>query len=1015
MCKSTGWTGQPVSKPAIQFIEHVCLRLNLRRTVRDCFSIITPDNTRLLLPYQPLNVPRATDVCANESQAEKFGLKSFSAFREPGGPFEALIELVQHTWVRYTREPERERRKHGFRTYPACIGQEILAYFFVASKVTQLHKCRNSACEQRREALERVVPRCEWPDLETMVVRILACWVPNVIHVFLGILLDIMPEDGRGVYRDGFDVHELNGRNLVYEVEQLPSISCLEVDGVIDLCRWMFRVAYGGNWGDEPRLCGRPANENNQLEALLDYHGRGPCPNRLWNVPMLGSGGVADFPQVANMAISKVITLEAQAQDNPHHHCTEQLCLFSHLNSTLVPQRHVCNSRNCGLVSLFTKNILHHAFSRAQKVKGGTPQQSQQSSWTCSSWNTTTDDPTLCGVREKYMAISHVWSDGTGERSRDSGEVNTCLMSYFTSVAERLGCSGIWWDAITVPTGPYRTAAIDKMLINYENAAATLVHDLELVEFEWRNDGSPAVALVLSSWFTRGWTAAELFASRNHPVKVLFGNPKDILAWDPMSIRSEFGNTRTSKLLDQTGSVPSYGHFIATDILRRLRDDGASGVKTVSSLRDLLLNLRARVTSWVKDQLVIPGLMCLDSLDSTATGPQITRDIVSHFREVFCSDLFHGEIPITPCGPWSWCPSRRPSAKCTISKNGLLSGTFTAYTLTRRDVVVPFGRHPAMASRISEALRDRRNCLILTDQSDRDQSHRQYILAIISCRWSGCVYLGTPAAIDSHEGQRPPLSKPHISAKELGFSNGPAAASSAVLRYASAMLDRRGTYKWPIGTEITKGDGTFQWERRSQPVSIYPPGTTEMLRREEDDVHSSLDAIIYESRDHNALDPLVMAKLPFYCKEEPAIQACEIKHEGCSGIVNLEWSFPHGPVRDKPILRRIFRSPFHIMKTGWTEVDIRIGWLTYSNEIAPHCKRVRVNDVDSETHIQILQSSIVEGSMSTLDWNGPLRETEIHERRPKKISSSNNLRNDTRKGPTFEELLKDMGLQHKDG
>lgn len=904
MCKSTGWTGQPVSKPAIQFIEHVCgskdTHLKHRPEIEpspDCFSIITPD-TRLLLPYQPYTT-RATDVCANESQAEKFGLKSFSAFRESGGPFEALIELVQHTWVRYTREPERERRKHGFRTYPACIGQEILAHFFVASKVTQLHECRNSACEQRREALERAVPRCEWPGLETMVVRILACWVPNVIHVFLGILLDVMPEDGRGVYRDGFDVHELNSRSLVYEVEQLPSVSCLEVDGVIDLCRWMFRVAYGGNWGDEPRLCGRPANENNQLEALLfrlnpyyeakaikisrDYHGRGPCPNRLWNVSMLGSGGVADFPQVANMAISKVITLEAQAQDNPHHHCTEQLCLFSHLNSTLVPQRHVCNSRNCGLVSLFPKNILNHAFSRAQKVKGGTPQQSQQSSWTCSSWNTTTDDPTLCGVGEKYMAISHVWSDGTGERSRDSGEVNTCLMSYFTSVAERLGCSGIWWDAISVPTGPYRTAAIDKMLINYENAAVTLVHDLELVEFEWRNDGSPAVALILSSWFTRGWTAAELFASRNHPVKVLFGNPKgkhnqplikdldkDILAWDPMSIHSvdlddmrmleEFGNTRTSKLLDQTGSVPSYGHFIATDILRRLRDGGASGVTTVSSLRDLLLNLRARVTSWVKDQLVIPGLMCLDSLDSTATGPQITRDIVSHFREVFCSDLFHGEIPITPCGPWSWCPSsifdlgvshnslsRRPSAKCTISKNGLLSGTFTAYTLTRRDVVVPFGRHPAMASRISEALRDRRNCLILTDQSDRDQSHRQYILAspvwvgwhrrrlVISCRWSGCVYLGTPAAIDSHEGQRPPLSKPIISAKELGFSNGrlrlgvhqnvrflfgadtddggyplpnmrPAAASSAVLRYASAMLDRRGTYKWPIGTEITKGD-----------------------------------------------------------------------------------------------------------------------------------------------------------------------------------------------------------------
>ncbi|KAI2472375.1 hypothetical protein F4781DRAFT_360210 [Annulohypoxylon bovei var. microspora] len=1105
MCQSTGWVNQPVKKPTIKFVEHVCgseeshiQHSRAHESSPDCFSTITPDTSLLLLYHS--DTACVTDACENESQAEILGLKSFSAFRESDGPFEALTTLVHQKWEQYTKEPDWVLRRHGFPQYPACLGQEILAYFFILSKVMRLRECRNDVCEQRREAIERAMPRCGWPGLEALAARILACWMPNAILVFLVILLDVMPEEGRGVFRDGFEANEYNARSLVYEVEKLPRVSCLEVDGVIDLCRWMFRIAYGGNWSDEPRLCGRPTDEYNQLEALLfrlnpyyeakavkisrDYHGRGPCPNRLWNVSMLGSGGVADFPQVAKMAIGKVTTLEGP--ENPHYHCTEQLCLFSHQNSTLVAQRHICESGGCGLVTLFPKNILNLAFTRAKKAADGTP---QQSPWACSAWNTAADNPSLCEAEEKYMAISHVWADGTGERSRDSGEVNTCLMNYFTRIAKSLDCSAIWWDAISIPTGPQRTMAIDSMLTNYENAAVTLVHDLELVNFEWRNDGSPAVALILSSWFTRGWTAAELFASRNHPVKVLFKNPKgidgqplikdldkDILAWDPRSIRSvdldnmealeEFGISRTKQLLDQAELVPSYGHFIATDILRRLRDGGASGVTTISSLRDLLLNLRARVTSWVKDQLVIPGLMCLNSFDSTATGPQITRELLSHFGEVFCSDLFHGEVPITPCGPWSWCPSsifdlgmshnslsRRPSAKCAVTKGGLLSGNFIAYTLTREDTVVPFGRHPAMASRISEALCDRRNCMLLTDQSDRDQAHRQYILAspvwvgwvgktlVVSCRWAGCVYLGTPAAIESHEGNRPPLNKSHITAEELSFSNQrirfgrprpvsflfgadtsddgcpfpnmkPTAVNIALSRYETATLDRRGTCKWPIGTEIEKDDGTFQWKRRAHPVCIYPLNTVERLGQGDDDVHSSLDAIIDETRDRNALDPSVVAKLPFYCKEEPALQACEIKHLGCSGIVHLAWSFPHGPIVDKPILRRIFRSPFHIMKTGWTDVDIRIGWLTYSSEIAPHCTRVRARSSSEteDTHIQVLLSSITEGSMAALDWNGPLREIESRERRPRKFSSSNDLRGDT-KGPTFDKMLRDMGKE----
>ncbi|KAI0456758.1 hypothetical protein F5B21DRAFT_502055 [Xylaria acuta] len=65
------------------------------------------------------------------------------------------------------------------------------------------------------------------------------------------------------------------------------------------------------------------------------------------------------------------------------------------------------------------------------------------------------------------------------------------------------------------------------MLEAFEKAAFVVIHDLELANFEWRDDGTPALALMMSPWFTRGWTAAEFFAARlgHGRVKVLFKSP----------------------------------------------------------------------------------------------------------------------------------------------------------------------------------------------------------------------------------------------------------------------------------------------------------------------------------------------------------------------------------------------------------------------------------------------------------------------------------------------------------
>ncbi|EHK40494.1 hypothetical protein TRIATDRAFT_185877, partial [Trichoderma atroviride IMI 206040] len=64
-----------------------------------------------------------------------------------------------------------------------------------------------------------------------------------------------------------------------------------------------------------------------------------------------------------------------------------------------------------------------------------------------------------------------------------------------------------------------RSKALNQMHANYANARYTVVHDSYLINFPWSDDGSPCLAIVLSTWFTRGWTALELAMSKR--VKVL--------------------------------------------------------------------------------------------------------------------------------------------------------------------------------------------------------------------------------------------------------------------------------------------------------------------------------------------------------------------------------------------------------------------------------------------------------------------------------------------------------------
>ena len=76
----------------------------------------------------------------------------------------------------------------------------------------------------------------------------------------------------------------------------------------------------------------------------------------------------------------------------------------------------------------------------------------------------------------------------------------------------------------TLSVSSKRKAACSKAVVyiwrNYEDVRITLVHDCFLRNWEWVNLEVARFAIIISLWFSRGWTSLELAKSRK--AKVLF-------------------------------------------------------------------------------------------------------------------------------------------------------------------------------------------------------------------------------------------------------------------------------------------------------------------------------------------------------------------------------------------------------------------------------------------------------------------------------------------------------------
>ena len=250
-------------------------------------------------------------------------------------------------------------------------------------------------------------------------------------------------------------------------------------------------------------------------------------------------------------------------------HCVALLASLvpAHESSTKNLQLHKCSTQDCGLIKFPIKKLAETF---------------QDPSWEPGDWTSTAWDISplrrkyilpgklkLANDAQEFVAFSHVWSDGTGVGVNKQGVVNRCLAEFWGKIAQRLGCHAFWWDTVCVPVEKEpRRKSLNVMLHNFSRAKYTVIHDKGLIKIPWTSGGSAVVAITLSTWFTRAWTAAELYSNRSKEdsVKVLFRNA------NPGILEPEIKDLRKDILSYDTG-IPALAHLNAMNIIREVFDD----------------------------------------------------------------------------------------------------------------------------------------------------------------------------------------------------------------------------------------------------------------------------------------------------------------------------------------------------------------------------------------------------------------------------------------------------------
>ncbi|KAF0324044.1 ankyrin repeat-containing protein [Colletotrichum asianum] len=643
----------------------------------------------------------------------------------------------------------------------AADGMGFLSQVAHVCMYAAVRPCTKARCTRLRERMDSRAPRVTgWSSLREWAITAMSCqenhrkdWTEksaightHIASAVAGLAM-ALAECSRPCYRKTHFQNHLDGAEDGEDEEDADEQVKL-LDQVLDLLYWMVSVQY--NFSVGPDKFGRWVSDSmsnttgdgleRPKKAFDQLDNTRFCKFRVWNFLEACDRKDADLPTIMNF-LGAMESLVDDEEQKAHENCTPKFCQQAIIDSTKTEQMHaLVGDHDCFKLE-FDMDQIDKAIDEGHST-----------AWLCGEENISGNKAQLAHPDDDYVAISHVWSDGTGvgvsskkEEDPDSSArmVNSCLWEFWkdkvNKVWEGEDRKAIWWDAVSVPEGEKQyVKALESLHKNYANAKCTIVHDKELTRTEFKNDGSPCVALVLSNWFSRGWTALELQMSKQ--VKVLFRKDGEIVPYD-----------LDKDILEFSPSTTSPAHWLATSWIKRLREP-------VNDIGDIIHTLNSRSTSRPRDKTRIAALLAdVPHCDFSGQEGKITRDILSYLGKVPSLCLFHGEATMKNSGPWSWCPStifNMPAATpidvesrtmsdflslLDVTEDGAISGQWRCRELKKDDdkTVHLFGRDPSSRVKVRLALQksQTQRCLLLRPMASLQQ--------------------GEPALLVKRLGQRP--------------------------------------------------------------------------------------------------------------------------------------------------------------------------------------------------------------------------------------------------------------------
>ncbi|KUI62492.1 Serine/threonine-protein phosphatase 6 regulatory ankyrin repeat subunit B [Cytospora mali] len=389
----------------------------------------------------------------------------------------------------------------------------------------------------------------------------------------------------------------------------------------------------------------------NILNAIARAKGFKLCLRRIWAVAESLPDKAKSLPSL--IPDPDMFSIPGHSlQHHEHEQCTFDFCEYSRVDFTSVAQRHE---------ELYCEKGGHRECKRLEFVLANGMGEKNAAVWNL-------DGQPLLDSSLPYMAISHVWADGTGAGTWGSGKVNTCLWKFFCEIAHQFQCEGCWWDIISIPEKKAaRAKALNNMQSNYADARITLVHDLYLRSWEWVDAEKACFAIVMSPWYSRGWTALEL--AKSHKVKILFKGRNDGYVIKDLDV----------DILDKIKDSSS--QYATAESIRKLRK------ASLKSVNDLLAILGPRDTSKPRDVPIISGLLAGVHVYGELPQQVLYQRILRKLGKVAQGHLFHNSATMSSPG-FSWCPTNildMPRAEdgdaelLELHENGDLEGEWKVY------------------------------------------------------------------------------------------------------------------------------------------------------------------------------------------------------------------------------------------------------------------------------------------------------------------------------------------------